>query len=100
MIDGAALLIATGAYDLPVAFPGWTLPGVMSAGGVQTLMKSQFLRPGQRFVLAGSHPLLLLVADLLLKSGAQVAEVASPARRQDSPTCCRTGAPCPDISRR
>ena len=39
-------------------------------------MKSQFLRPGQRFVLAGSHPLLLLVADLLLKSGAQVAEVA------------------------
>lgn len=76
LIDGAALLIATGAYDLPVAFPGWTLPGVMSAGGVQTLMKSQFLRPGQRFVLAGSHPLLLLVADLLLKSGAQVAEVA------------------------
>ncbi|CAB3875507.1 Hydrogen cyanide synthase subunit HcnB [Achromobacter anxifer] len=76
LIDGAALLIATGAYDLPVAFPGWTLPGVMSAGGVQTLMKSQFLRPGMRFVLAGSHPLLLLVADLLIESGAQVAEVA------------------------
>ncbi|QKH35078.1 FAD-dependent oxidoreductase [Achromobacter pestifer] len=76
MIDGAALLIATGAYDLPVAFPGWTLPGVMSAGGVQTLMKSQFLRPGRRFVLAGSHPLLLLVADLLVESGAEVAEVA------------------------
>ncbi|MGS1007561.1 FAD-dependent oxidoreductase [Achromobacter anxifer] len=76
MIDGAALLIATGAYDLPVAFPGWTLPGVMSAGGVQTLMKSQFLRPGKRFVLAGSHPLLLLVADLLVESGAEVAEVA------------------------
>lgn len=76
LIDGAALLIATGAYDLPVAFPGWTLPGVMSAGGVQTLMKSQFLRPGKRFVLAGSHPLLLLVADFLVESGAEVAEVA------------------------
>lgn len=76
LIDGAALLIATGAYDLPVAFPGWTLPGVMSAGGVQTLIKSQFLRPGKRFVLAGSHPLLLLVADLLVESGAEVAEVA------------------------
>jgi thioredoxin reductase len=76
MLDGRALLVATGAYDLPVAFPGWTLPGVMSAGGVQTLLKSQFLRPGQRFVLAGSHPLLLLVADLLLKSGATVVEVA------------------------
>ncbi|OFA03462.1 FAD-dependent oxidoreductase [Duganella phyllosphaerae] len=76
LIAGKALLIATGAYDLPVAFPGWTLPGVMSAGGVQTLLKSQFLRPGSRFVLAGSHPLLLLVADLLLKAGAEVAEVA------------------------
>jgi thioredoxin reductase len=76
MLDGRALLIATGAYDLPVAFPGWTLPGVMSAGGVQTLLKSQYLRPGSRFVLAGSHPLLLLVADLLVKSGATVAEVA------------------------
>lgn len=76
LLDGKALLIATGAYDLPVAFPGWTLPGVMSAGGVQTLLKSQFLRPGSRFVLAGSHPLLLLVADLLLKAGAEVAEVA------------------------
>ncbi|CAN5513260.1 NAD(P)/FAD-dependent oxidoreductase [soil metagenome] len=76
MIEGRHLLIATGAYDLPVAFPGWTLPGVMSAGGVQTLVKSQFLRPGRRFVLAGSHPLLLLVADLLVRAGADVAEVA------------------------
>jgi thioredoxin reductase len=76
MLVGRALLVATGAYDLPVAFPGWTLPGVMSAGGVQTLLKSQFLRPGNRFVLAGSHPLLLLVADLLVSSGATVVEVA------------------------
>ncbi|MEW7850734.1 FAD-dependent oxidoreductase [Massilia aurea] len=76
MLAGRALLVATGAYDLPVAFPGWTLPGVMSAGGVQTLLKSQFLQPGSRFVLAGSHPLLLLVADLLVTSGATVVEVA------------------------
>jgi thioredoxin reductase len=76
MLVGRALLVATGAYDLPVAFPGWTLPGVMSAGGVQTLLKSQFLQPGSRFVLAGSHPLLLLVADLLVTSGATVVEVA------------------------
>ena len=76
VLEGRSLLIATGAYDLPVAFPGWTLPGVMSAGGVQTLAKSQFLRAGQRFVLAGSHPLLLLVADLLLQAGGEVLEVA------------------------
>ncbi len=76
LLEGRTLLIATGAYDLPVAFPGWTLPGVMSAGGIQTLAKSQFLRAGRRFVLAGSHPLLLLVADLLVQSGAEVLEVA------------------------
>jgi thioredoxin reductase len=76
LLEGRALIVATGAYDLPVAFPGWTLPGVMSAGGVQTLVKSQFIRPGKRFVLAGSHPLLLLVADLLVQAGAEVVEVA------------------------
>jgi len=76
LLQGKTLLIATGAYDLPVAFAGWTLPGVMSAGGVQTLIKSQHILPGQRFVLAGSHPLLLLVADLLVQVGAQVLEVA------------------------
>lgn len=76
VLEGRSLLIATGAYDLPVAFPGWTLPGVMSAGGIQTLAKSQFLRAGKRFVLAGSHPLLLLVADLLVQAGGEVLEVA------------------------
>lgn len=76
LLEGRSLLIATGAYDLPVAFPGWTLPGVMSAGGIQTLAKSQFLRAGKRFVLAGSHPLLLLVADLLVQAGGEVLEVA------------------------
>jgi NADPH-dependent 2,4-dienoyl-CoA reductase/sulfur reductase-like enzyme len=70
------LLLATGAYDLPVAFPGWTLPGVMTAGGVQAFVKSQRLLPGRRFVLAGAHPLLLVVADQLLAAGADVAAVA------------------------
>lgn len=76
LLDCKKLLIATGAYDLPVAFPGWTLPGVMTAGGVQTLLKSQFLCAAQRYVLAGSHPLLLLLAGQLLDAGAQIQEVA------------------------
>lgn len=76
LIVGRRLLIATGAYDLPVAFPGWTLPGVMSAGGTQTLVKSQHLRPGKRYVLAGSHPLLLVLAAQLVDAGATVVEVA------------------------
>ena len=44
-VEASRLLLAPGAYDLPVALPGWTLPGVMSAGGVQSLVKSQQVLP-------------------------------------------------------
>lgn len=70
------LLIATGAYDMPVAFPGWTKPGVMTVGAVQSLLKSQKLLAGRRIVLAGSHPLLLIAAEQLLDAGAEIEEVA------------------------
>ncbi|GAA3776737.1 FAD/NAD(P)-binding oxidoreductase [Microbacterium kribbense] len=70
------ILIATGAYDLPVAVPGWTLPGVFMAGAAQTLAKSQKFVVSDRVVLAGSHPLLIIVADLLRRNGVDVAEVA------------------------
>ncbi|MGW6156866.1 FAD-dependent oxidoreductase [Streptomyces sp. NPDC055144] len=76
VLGARRLLIATGAYDLPVAFPGWTLPGVMTAGGVQTLVKAQKIAPVGDVVLAGAHPLLLLVADLLVRDGVPVREVA------------------------
>jgi NADPH-dependent 2,4-dienoyl-CoA reductase/sulfur reductase-like enzyme len=75
-IPAKRVLIATGAYYLPVAIPGWTLPGVMMAGAVQGFIKSQRLVAGKRLVLAGSHPLLIVVADQLLASGADIAEVA------------------------
>src|SRR5581483_86165 len=75
-LDVDHVLVAAGAYELPVAFPGWTLPGVMGAGGVQAFVKSDKLLPGRRFVLAGGHPLLLLVADQLVAAGADVAAVA------------------------
>ncbi len=74
-LQAEQVLIAAGCYDRPVPFPGWTLPGVMSAGGIQTMIKSQHLRPGHRFVLAGSHPLLMLVAAQLVKAGAVVEAV-------------------------
>lgn len=70
------LLLAPGAFDLPVAFPGWTLPGVMAAGGIQAFLKTRQLLPGRRFVLAGAHPLLLVIADQLLRTGAEIATVA------------------------
>ncbi|GHJ47027.1 pyridine nucleotide-disulfide oxidoreductase [Catellatospora sp. TT07R-123] len=76
VLEPAALLLTAGAYDLPVPFPGWTLPGVLTAGGVQAFVKAQGLLPGRRFVLAGGHPLLLVVAAQLVAAGAAVAEVA------------------------
>lgn len=69
------VLVAAGCYERPLAFPGWTLPGVMGAGGIQAFVKSQQFVPGNRFVFAGSHPLQLVVADQLLSAGADVAAV-------------------------
>jgi thioredoxin reductase len=69
------LLIAGGCYDLPFPLPGWTLPGVLSAGGVQAFVKSQQFVPGARFVFAGTHPLQLLVASQILAAGGEVEAV-------------------------
>ncbi len=67
-----ALIIATGAYDRPVALPGWTLPGVFTAGGASTLAKAYGVTPGHRLLVAGSGPFLLSVADDLSIKGCQV----------------------------
>ncbi|QXT39494.1 NAD(P)/FAD-dependent oxidoreductase [Gymnodinialimonas ceratoperidinii] len=66
---GRALLLAGGAQERPVPFPGWTLPGVMSAGAAQILMKSAGMLP-RGAILAGSGPLLYLVALQLIHAGA------------------------------
>ena len=71
-VEARALILATGAYDRPVPFPGWTLPGVMTAGGAQNLMKGAGVLPGRRVLIAGSGPLLLVVAHYLLAGGAEV----------------------------
>lgn len=75
-ISARQVLVATGAYEMPVPFPGWQTPGVMSAGGIQTLLKSQRVAAGGNIVLAGSHPLLLVVAEQLLAADLKVAAIA------------------------
>lgn len=70
------LLIATGAYDMPMPIPGATLPGVMTSGAVQSLIKGQKLLPPGPFVLAGGHPLLFVLAQQLLDAGAEIREIA------------------------
>jgi NADPH-dependent 2,4-dienoyl-CoA reductase/sulfur reductase-like enzyme len=70
-----ALVIATGAIERPLPFPGWTLPGVMTAGAVQALLKSSALVPAGRVVLAGSGPLLWQVAWHCTNAGAALEAV-------------------------
>jgi NADPH-dependent 2,4-dienoyl-CoA reductase/sulfur reductase-like enzyme len=70
-----ALVLATGATDRVLPFPGWTLPGVFTLGGAQVLLKSQAAVIGERVVFAGSGPLLYLVASQYLKAGARVEAV-------------------------
>lgn len=67
-----AVIIATGVSERAVPFPGWTLPGVVYAGGVQALMKSNAVRAGDRVVVAGTGPLPVAVAAQLVEAGAEV----------------------------
>ncbi|MEK9517836.1 NAD(P)/FAD-dependent oxidoreductase [Streptomyces venezuelae] len=71
-IRARTLLLATGAYERQLPFPGWTLPGVVGAGGAQAMLKSGLVLPGRRVVVAGSGPLLLAVASSLATAGARV----------------------------
>jgi NADPH-dependent 2,4-dienoyl-CoA reductase/sulfur reductase-like enzyme len=80
-IQAGGLVLAPGAYERPVAFPGWTLPGVLTAGGAATLVRAQRVLPGRRVVLAGTGPLLLTAAVALVRGGAEVAGVATAASR-------------------
>ncbi len=80
-IEAPALIVATGAYDRPHTFPGWTLPGVMTAGGLQQLVKRTGVVPGQRVLIAGTGPFLLPVAATLLEHGARPVAVVEAASR-------------------
>lgn len=66
------LVLATGAREKFLPFPGWTLPNVMGAGGLQAMVKSGLPIRGKRVVLAGTGPLLLAVAAYLRKHGAEI----------------------------
>jgi NADPH-dependent 2,4-dienoyl-CoA reductase/sulfur reductase-like enzyme len=69
------LIIASGATDRVLPVPGWTLPGVYTLGAAQVALKAQGCAIGRRVVLAGTGPLLYLVAYQYVKAGAQVMAV-------------------------
>jgi NADPH-dependent 2,4-dienoyl-CoA reductase/sulfur reductase-like enzyme len=70
-----ALVLAPGAHDRVLPFPGWQLPGVFTAGAAQALAKGERVAVGDRVVVAGSGPFLLPVAASLLEAGSRVLEV-------------------------
>ena len=77
------LVLATGARERFLPFPGWTLPNVLGAGGLQALVKNGLPVKGKRIVIAGTGPLLLAVAGYLREQDAEIlliAEQASAAR--------------------
>ncbi len=69
MIAARRVIIATGAQERPMPVPGWTLPGVMSVGAAQTLLKAQGMVPQGRFAIAGCGPLVWLYAAQLVAAG-------------------------------
>jgi thioredoxin reductase len=66
------IVLAPGAYDRCVPFPGWTLPGVVTAGALQVMVRGFGIVPGKRALVAGSGPLLLPTVTALLSAGVQV----------------------------
>jgi D-hydroxyproline dehydrogenase subunit alpha len=82
-VEYSSLILATGARERFLPFPGWTLPGVFGAGGLQAFVKSGFDIKGKRVVIAGTGPLLLAVAAHLGAAGARIVSVVeqAPMRR-------------------
>jgi thioredoxin reductase len=102
-LDASCLVLATGASENGLSFPGWTLPGVMTAGCAQTLINVHRVLPGRRVLMVGSGNVGVIVAYQLMQAGAEVAAVieAAPAlggygvhtakvRRAGVPFYCRT----------
>lgn len=102
-VEATVLLVATGAIERVLPFPGWTTPGVFGLAAATTMLKSQRISPGKRVAVAGAGPLLAAVAAGVVKAGAEVAAVvdvngpaSSPPRpllrcASDSPRRVRAG---------
>lgn len=80
VLEPDALVLAAGAHDRVLPFPGWDLPGVYTAGAAQALAKGERLAVGDRVVVAGTGPFLLPVATSLLEAGSRVLAVLEAGR--------------------
>jgi thioredoxin reductase len=74
-VEAKKVILATGAMENALAFPGWTLAGVMGAGAIQTLMNVHRVLPGRRVLMVGSGNVGLIVSYQLLQAGAEVVAI-------------------------
>lgn len=85
VIEAKTAILATGAQERPVPFPGWTLPGVLTVGAAQILLKTSGQIPSAPVWIAGSGPLPLLYMVQLLRAGGKIAgylDTTPPGRRR------------------
>jgi len=83
LIIAGQVILATGAQERPFPIPGWTLPGVMTAGAAQIALKSSAIIPKGRIVIAGCGPLLYLLAGQLAAAGAEIVAVLDTTPRRN-----------------
>ncbi len=76
------VILATGALERPFPVPGWTLPGVMTAGAAQTMLKTSGLVPDGRTVIAGQGPLVWLLAAQILRMGGRIDRILDTTARK------------------
>ncbi len=75
IVNAKRIIIASGASENPLCFPGWTLPGVMGAGAAQTMVNVHRVVPGTRALLIGSGNVGLIVSYQLLLAGIELVAV-------------------------
>jgi thioredoxin reductase/bacterioferritin-associated ferredoxin len=82
-VKARRVILATGALERPFPIPGWTLPGVMTAGAAQTMLKSSGLVPDVPTVIAGQGPLLWLLAAQILRLGGRIDRILDTTERRN-----------------
>ena len=92
------VILATGARELLLPFPGWTLPNLFAPGGLQALVKSGFSVQEKRVVLAGTGPLLFAVASFLKSKGAHIEGVFDQAPLVSHGAICSFSCPAPHFN--
>ena len=97
-IEAQKIILATGAIENAVKFPGWSLPGVMGAGAAQTMINVNRILPGNRILMVGSGNVGVIVSYQLLQAGADVVGILEAAPQLGgygvhTAKVCRAGVP-------